>query len=40
VTEENIIKAADMSMSDGSIVNNARLVADSSEVLEIYKKAL
>jgi alcohol dehydrogenase class IV len=40
VTEENIIKAADMSMSDGSIVNNARLVADSGEVLEIYKKAL
>ncbi len=40
VTEENIIKAADMSMSDGSIVNNVRLVTDSSEVLEIYKKAL
>jgi aldehyde dehydrogenase (NAD+) len=40
VTEENIIKAADMSMSDGSIVNNPRLVADSGEVLEIYKKAL
>ena len=40
VKEENIIKAADLSMSDGSIVNNARLVADSSEVLEIYKKAL
>jgi alcohol dehydrogenase class IV len=40
VTEENIIKAADMSMSDGSIVNNTRLVADSGEVLEIYKKAL
>jgi alcohol dehydrogenase class IV len=40
VTEENIIKAADMSMSDGSIVNNPRYVADSGEVLEIYKKAL
>ena len=40
VTEENIIKAADMSMSDGAIVCNVRLVADSSEVLEIYKKAL
>jgi alcohol dehydrogenase class IV len=40
VTEENIIKAADMSMSDGSIVNNPRLVMDSGEVLEIYKKAL
>jgi alcohol dehydrogenase class IV len=40
VTEENIIKAADMSMSDGSIVNNPRLIVDSGEVLEIYKKAL
>jgi aldehyde dehydrogenase (NAD+) len=40
VTEENIIKAADMSMSDGAIVCNVRLVTDSSEVLEIYKKAL
>ena len=40
VTEEHIIKAADMSMSDGAIVNNARLITDSSEVLEIYKKAL
>jgi alcohol dehydrogenase class IV len=40
VTEENIIKAADMSMSDGSIVNNPRYVADSSEILAIYKKAL
>jgi alcohol dehydrogenase class IV len=40
VTEENIIKAADMSMSDGAIVCNVRLVADSSEVLAIYKKAL
>jgi len=40
VKEENIIKAADLSMSDGSIVNNARFVADSSEVLAIYRKAL
>jgi alcohol dehydrogenase class IV len=40
VKEENIIKAADLSMSDGSIVNNARYVADSSEVLAIYRKAL
>ena len=40
VKEENIIKAADLSMSDGSIVNNVRLVADSSEVLAIYRKAL
>jgi aldehyde dehydrogenase (NAD+) len=40
VKEEDIIKAADMSMSDGTIVCNVRFVADSSEVLEIYKKAL
>ncbi|MGA3083686.1 MAG: iron-containing alcohol dehydrogenase [Thermodesulfobacteriota bacterium] len=40
VKEENIIKAADLSMSDGSIVNNARDVTDSSEVLAIYRKAL
>ena len=40
VKEENIIKAADLSMSDGSIVNNARYVTDSSEVLAIYRKAL
>jgi aldehyde dehydrogenase (NAD+) len=40
VTKEHIIKAADLSMSDGSIVNNVRYVSDSGEVLEIYKKAL
>ncbi|PKN05201.1 MAG: NAD-dependent alcohol dehydrogenase [Deltaproteobacteria bacterium HGW-Deltaproteobacteria-9] len=40
VTEEDIIKAADMSMSDGAIVCNVRLVDDSSEVLAIYRKAL
>jgi aldehyde dehydrogenase (NAD+) len=40
VKEENIIKAADMSMSDGCILNNPRFVADSGEVLAIYKKAL
>ena len=40
VKEENIIKAADLSMSDGSIVNNPRCVVDSGEVLAIYKKAL
>ncbi len=31
-------KAADMSLSDGSIVNNPRLVMDSSEVLGIFQK--
>ncbi len=40
VQEEDITKAAELSMSDGSIINNVRFVADSSEVLEIYRKAL
>jgi len=40
VKENDIIKAAELSMADGAIVTNPRLVADSGEVLEIYKKAL
>ena len=40
VKEEHIIRAAELSMSDGSIINNARFVPDSAEVLEIYRKAL
>jgi len=40
VKEADIIKAAELSMSDGSIINNVRFVADASEVLEIYRKAL
>ncbi len=40
VKEEDVIKAADLSMADGAIVNNSRLVTDSSEVLAIYRKAL
>ncbi|HOC76558.1 MAG TPA: iron-containing alcohol dehydrogenase [Deltaproteobacteria bacterium] len=40
VTEADIVKAADLSLGDGAIVNNPRLVLDASEVLEIYKKAL
>lgn len=40
VKEEDIIKAAEMSMSDGSIINNVRFVADASEVLEIYRKVM
>ena len=40
VKEEHIIKAAELSMSDGSILNNVRFVPDSAEVLEIYRKAL
>jgi aldehyde dehydrogenase (NAD+) len=40
VKEEDIIKAADLSMADGAIVNNLRCVLGSDEVLEIYRKAL
>lgn len=40
VKEEDIVKASDLSLGDGAIVNNPRLVLDASEVLEIYKKAL
>jgi lactaldehyde reductase len=40
VKEEHIKKAADLSMSDGSIINNPRFVVDAGEVLEIYRKAL
>jgi alcohol dehydrogenase len=39
-TEDHIMKAAELSMGDGSIVQNPRLVLDSSEVLEIYRKVL
>ncbi len=35
---KDIEKAADMSLSDGSIVNNPRIVMDSAEVLEIFRK--
>jgi alcohol dehydrogenase class IV len=34
----DIQKAADMSLSDGAIVNNPRFVMDSSEVLGIFEK--
>ncbi len=40
VKEADIIKAAELSLSDGAIVSNPRLVLDASEVLEIYKKVL
>lgn len=38
VSEQDIVKAADLSLSDGSIVNNPRIVMDSSEVLDIFQK--
>ncbi|HPC48290.1 MAG TPA: iron-containing alcohol dehydrogenase, partial [Deltaproteobacteria bacterium] len=40
VTEDDIVKAADLSLGDGAIVNNPRVVLDADEVLEIYKKVL
>jgi len=40
VKEEDIEKAAEMSLSDGAIVNNPRIVFESTEVLEIFKKVL
>jgi aldehyde dehydrogenase (NAD+) len=40
VKEKDIAKAAELSMSDGSIINNIRFVAGANEVLEIYRKAL
>ena len=40
VNQAHIIKAAELSLSDGAIVSNPRLVLDASEVLEIYKIVL
>lgn len=40
VKEDDIVKAAELSLGDGAIVNNPRLVLDASEMLEIYKKVL
>jgi alcohol dehydrogenase len=40
VKEADLEKAAEMSLEDGSIVNNPRFVMDASELLEIYEKVL
>jgi aldehyde dehydrogenase (NAD+) len=40
VKEEDLRKAAELSLSDGAIINNPRLVLDASEVLEIFQKVL
>ena len=40
VTQNNIEKAADMSLSDGSIVNNPRIVFEASEIMDIFTKVL
>ncbi len=39
VTEEDLLKAAELSLSDGAIVNNARMVLDAEEVLAVYRTA-
>ena len=40
VKEADILKAADLSMADGAIVNNIRCVLGKDEVLGIYRRAL
>lgn len=40
VKKEDIEKAAELSLSDGAIVNNPRFVLDSTEVLDIFNKVL
>jgi aldehyde dehydrogenase (NAD+) len=40
VKEDDIVKAAELSLGDGAIVNNPRLVLDASEMLDIFKKVL
>ncbi len=39
VPEDGLEKVADMAMSDGAIVYNARMVLDASEIVDILKKA-
>lgn len=39
VPEDGLEAVADMSMSDGAIVNNPKMVLDSADVLDILKKA-
>lgn len=39
VREEDLAKAAALSLSDGAIVNNPRLVLDAEEVLAVYRAA-
>jgi alcohol dehydrogenase class IV len=39
VQEEALAEASAMSLSDGAIVNNPRLVLDADEVLAVYRRA-
>jgi alcohol dehydrogenase class IV len=38
-TDEELVRAAALSLSDGAIVNNPRLVMDEAEVLAVYRAA-
>jgi alcohol dehydrogenase class IV len=38
-TEEALVRAAALSLSDGAIVNNPRMVLDDEEVLAVYRAA-
>jgi len=40
VKEDDIVKAAELSLGDGAILNNPRLVLEASEVLAIFKKVI
>jgi aldehyde dehydrogenase (NAD+) len=40
VKEDDVVRAAELSLGDGAIIINPRLVLDASEMLEIYKKVL
>jgi len=39
VKEEDLVKAAALSLSDGAIVNNPRMVLDEKEILAVYRAA-
>jgi alcohol dehydrogenase class IV len=39
VPEDGLATAANLSLSDGAIVYNPRMVMDSDEVLEVYREA-
>ena len=39
VTEEKLKECAELSMSDGSIIYNPKMVMDAEEVLNVYRKA-
>ncbi len=39
VTEDQLRECAELSMSDGSIIYNPKMVMDAEEVFSIYQKA-